>query len=126
MKLILSAFLALACGAASAQVAPFNCVAPVFPDHSNSNEGVRRVDKQVKKWRACYQAYRAQPDAPDMSTLDAEVDANHARWVRATQGYSNGQGTTQDAMSRPDRDRVTTVRGESMDRARAETRKSEQ
>jgi hypothetical protein len=126
MKFILSAFLAIACGAASAQVAPFDCVAPVFPDHANSNEGVRRIDKQVKKWRACYQAYSAQPDAPDMSRLDAEVDANYSKWARSTQGYSNGQATSQDAMSRTERDRFGSVRSESMERARVDAKKAEE
>ena len=125
MKFILPVFFVLACGSASVQAATFDCVAPVFPDHSNSNEGVRRIDKQVKKWRLCYQAYSAQADAPDMSALNAEVDANLARWTASTQGYSNGQGASQDNLTRTERDKIETVRGISLTRARVDPAKAE-
>ena len=109
MKLTLSLFFVLACGAASAQAATFDCVAPVFPDHSTSNEGVHRVDKQVKQWRDCYQAYLATPAAADVSQRNAEVESQRARWIASTQGYSNGQAVSQDSLTLVERDKIAAL-----------------
>ncbi len=126
MKSTLTLFFALACGASSAQAATFDCVAPVFPDHSTSNEGVRRVDKQVKQWRACYQAYLATPAAADVSQRSADVEANRARWIASTQRYSNGQAVSQDSLTLVDRDKIATLPVVPQLLARTETTKAGQ
>ena len=116
----------LVCSAASAQAATFDCVAPVFPDHSNSNEGVRRIEKQLKQWRTCYQAYGTQEGAMDMSALNADVEARQAKWSASTLGYSNGQAASQGNLTRVERDRTETVRSVALERARVDPNKTEQ
>jgi hypothetical protein len=77
--------------AVQAQAASFDCVAPVFPPVSTSSEGVRRVEKQVRQWRACTEAHRAQMGLMEVERLRAEVDLGLAKWIASTRAYSNGQ-----------------------------------
>ncbi|MES2320072.1 MAG: hypothetical protein V4631_21555 [Pseudomonadota bacterium] len=118
MKITLSILFVLACCATSVQAATFDCVAPVFPGNSTSNEGVRRVEKQVKKWRACYDAYRVTPGATDVSKLDAEVNANLAKWTAATRAYSNGQGNSQNIANRAENTMPVSPRAAALERSR--------
>jgi hypothetical protein len=124
MKFILPVFFVLACGSASVQAATSECVAPVFPDHSTSTEGARRVDKQVKKWRACFQAHSAKAGAPDLSKLNAEVDAKLAAWTASTQAYSNGQAASQENVDRNEREKHEPGRGAALERARVNAAKA--
>jgi hypothetical protein len=104
VKISLPFFLLLACLAASAQAASFDCVAPVFPDHSTSNEGVRRIEKQVRQWRACNVAHRS--ESVDVDRLNAEVDASLAKWIAATRAYANGQLKDQRTLTQMEREKV--------------------
>lgn len=90
MKTPLSIFLVFVVGAGTAQAASFDCVAPVFPEHSTSKEGVRRIERQVREWRACNAAHRASGESVQVDRLNSEVDANLAKWITATRAYSNG------------------------------------
>ena len=90
MKTTLSIFLVFVAGAGSAQAASFDCVAPDFPVHSTSSEGVRRIERQVREWRTCTAAHRAGGEAVQVDRLNSEVDANLAKWIAATRSYSNG------------------------------------
>lgn len=91
MRPSLTLCLALLAGAAPAQAASFDCVAPVFPAHSTSKEGVRRIEKQVRQWRACNAAHRSGVEAVQVDRLNTEVDAGLAKWIAATRAYAHGQ-----------------------------------
>lgn len=82
--------LLLAC-ANTAQAASFDCVAPVFPAHSTSKEGVRRIEKQVRQWRACNATHRSGMVAVQVDRLNTEVEAGMVKWIAATRAYANGQ-----------------------------------
>jgi hypothetical protein len=90
VKTLLSIFLLFVVGAGTAQAASFDCVAPVFPEYSTSKEGVRRIERQVREWRACNAAHRAGGESVQVDRLNSEVDANLAKWITATRAYSNG------------------------------------
>ncbi len=90
VKIALSIFLLFIVGAGSAQAASFDCVAPVFPEHSTSSEGVRRIERQVREWRACTAEHRASAESVQVDRLNNEVEANLAKWIAATRSYSNG------------------------------------
>lgn len=118
MKSSLFIFLILVFGAGSAQAASFDCVAPVFPDHSTSKEGVRRVEKQVREWRACSAAQRASAKSVQVDRLNTEVDANLSKWITATRAYSHG--SSRNALTQMERERVeygTWMRGSSQSTA---------
>ncbi|CUI05249.1 hypothetical protein [Massilia antarctica] len=76
--------LALACGAASAQAASFDCVAPEFPDKSVSSQAARRVDEQVRAWEKCYAQFRAGHWSIDAARQNDEVAAGLERWMTLT------------------------------------------
>jgi hypothetical protein len=99
-------FMLLALGAASAQAASFDCVAPVFPAHSSSNEGVRRVEKQLRQWRACYAAHNTRVASVEVDKLNAEVDANLAKWIAATRFYSKGQSGGHERLTQMEREKA--------------------
>lgn len=113
MKTPLSIFLALAFGAGSAQAASFDCVAPVFPDHSTSKESVRRIEKQVREWRTCNAAYRSTVQSVQVDRLNTEVDANLAKWIAATRAYSGGSSHMLTEMEREKVDYGSWTRGSS-------------
>lgn len=104
MKTPLSILLLLVAGAGTAQAAGFDCVAPVFPEHSTSQEGVRRVERQVRAWRACTSAYRASAESVQVDRLNGEVDASLAKWIAATRSYSNGH--SQNMLTEMERQKV--------------------
>jgi hypothetical protein len=106
VKTSLTLFLVLACASASAQAASYDCVAPVFPDHSTSNEGVRRIEKQVKQWRACKDSHRAEMDTLEADRLNAEVEANLGKWIAATRAYSKGQFNGRGTLTQMEHDKA--------------------
>lgn len=106
MKTSLSIFLVCAVGVASAQAASFDCVAPVFPGHSTSEEGVRRIEKQVRQWRACNASHRSNRESADVDKLRIEVDASLAKWIAATRASSNGQFSGQHLLTRMESEKV--------------------
>lgn len=126
VKTSLSLLLVLACAAASAQAASYDCVAPVFPDHSTSNEGVRRIEKQVKQWRACKDSQRAEMDTLEAERLNAEVEASLGKWINATRAYSKGQLNGRGTLTQMERDKADYgmwMRGASPSSAAARTSK---
>ncbi|ATQ75445.1 MULTISPECIES: hypothetical protein [Massilia] len=80
--------LALACGAASAQAASFDCVSPEFPDKSVSSQAARRVDDQVRAWEKCYAEFRAGHWSIDAARQNDEVAAGLERWMTLTRTQS--------------------------------------
>lgn len=80
----------LAGGAASAQAASFDCVAPEFPAQSTSRQGVLRIEKQVRQWRACKAAHRMEMDSAEVERLSTDVDAKLAKWIASTRANANG------------------------------------
>ena len=106
MNTSLAIFLVLACGAASAQAASFDCVAPVFPDHSTSREGVRRIEKQLRQWRACTVAHRGETDTLEVDRLNVEVETSLGKWMASTRAYSNGQFNGQNVLTQIERDKL--------------------
>ena len=97
----------LAGGAVSAHAASFDCVAPVFPNYSSTNESARRVEKQVLAWRKCHAAYRAEHDRVEVARMNAEVESGLERWLAATRGYWTRQGASVATMSRLEREHGT-------------------
>ena len=106
MKTSITVFLMLACGAASAQAASFDCVAPVFPAQSTSQESVRRVEKLVRQWRACKAARRAEMDSAEVERLSIDVDARLTKWIAATRAYSNGRAGGQRILTQIEQEKV--------------------
>jgi hypothetical protein len=90
VKTPLPLLLVLVFGASAAQAASFDCVAPVFPDHSTTKEGVRRIEKQVRQWRACNAAHRSTVESAQVDKLNTEVDAGLAKWIAATRARASG------------------------------------
>jgi len=75
----------LVCASAPALASSFDCIAPEIPSRSVTREGVHRVQKQIKTWRACYAGQEASGRAgSDAQRLDAEVDAEIQKWMDAT------------------------------------------
>ncbi|MDM5180698.1 hypothetical protein F2P44_06135 [Massilia sp. CCM 8695] len=95
--------LALACGAASAQAASFDCVAPEFPDKSVSSQAARRVDDQVRAWEKCYAQFRAGHWSIDAARQNDEVAAGLERWMTLTR--SQGRRSSADGPARIARDK---------------------
>lgn len=105
----LSAFLLCASAAALAQEAAepvFTCVAPVFPSYSATPECARRVEKQVREWRACNVERASAIDARKLMQINEEVNARLEKWLVATRTYSNGQADGQNTLTRIERDRI--------------------
>ena len=84
------------------------CPQPDFPPRSTSTESVRRVEKSLKAWRACFRAATAQQqNVDDMVAASREyqqVKARHEAWIAATIQYSNGQAYGRLASARVERD----------------------
>lgn len=104
VKTRFSLLLVLVVGAGSAQAASFDCVAPIFPDHSTTREGVRRVEKQVRQWRACNAAHRSAAESVQVDRLNTEVDANLAKWIAATRAHASG--SSQPMLTEIEREKV--------------------
>lgn len=98
--------LVLAFGAAPARSASFDCVAPEFPAQSTSAEGVRRVEKQVRQWRACKAAHRAEMGSAEVERLNAEVDVKLAKWIASTRAHASGQGGGQRVLIEMEQEKV--------------------
>lgn len=74
---------------ASAEASGFDCEAPKLPERSTSNEGVRRVQKQVRIWHRCYKAQAASGQVTaDAERMRAEVDSDIVRWLENTRATS--------------------------------------
>ena len=81
--------LLLAAGMAPALASGFDCVQPSLPERSTTNESVRRVQKQIRAWYACYSDFAATGQATrDAERVGAEVDADIGRWLENTRAYS--------------------------------------
>jgi hypothetical protein len=106
VKTSLPVFLFLVFAAAPVQAASFDCVAPVFPGHSTSSDGVRKIEKEVRQWRACNAAHRSRTGAVEVDRLNTEVDASLAKWIAATRAYSNGQFNSHDKLTEMEREKV--------------------
>jgi hypothetical protein len=106
--------LAAACGTATvhgAEIDPSQksqCEQPDFPSRSTSIEGVRRVEKALREWRACFRAAATQAQSVDEMLAYAhdyqQLKARHDTWVKATVSYSNGQPYGRLAATRVERD----------------------
>ncbi|MRV71304.1 hypothetical protein GJ700_06165 [Duganella sp. FT92W] len=99
---------ALAMGAETDPRQNAECPQPEFPPRSTSTESVRRVEKSLKAWRACFRAAAGQQqNVDDMLAASREyqqVKARHEAWVAATIHYSNGQAYGRLASARVERD----------------------
>lgn len=91
---------------ASTQEPVYDCVAPQFPAYSTSNEGVRRVEKLVREWRACNVERAALIDAARLVRLNEDVDLKLEKWIIATRGYASGQLDHQTTLTRIERDKL--------------------
>lgn len=89
----------------------FDCVAPEFPQRSTSKESVRRVQKQVKSWRACYagQDLAGQTNA-DAQKLNAEVETALERWMEATRSASARNAANLATLAHIERERTLYLR----------------
>jgi hypothetical protein len=99
---------ALAAGAETDPRQNTECPQPDFPPRSTSTESVRRVEKSLKAWRACFRAsVGQQQNVDDMLAASREyqqVKAKHEAWIAATIHYSNGQAYGRLASARVERD----------------------
>ncbi len=98
--------LLLAVGAQGARAASFDCVAPEFPIQSTSTESVRRVEKQVRQWRACNAAHRTEMGSAEVERLNTDVDARLAKWIASTRAHGNGQGGGQRVLTALEQEKV--------------------
>jgi len=97
--------------AAGAEIDPkqkADCPQPEFPSRSTSTESVRRVEKSLKAWRACFRAAAGQRQSVDdmvaASREYQQVKARHEAWVAATIQKSKGQAYGRLASARVERD----------------------
>jgi hypothetical protein len=104
--------LLLACGFAAAKAT--DCTAPVFPEVSTSDTGVRRVAKEVKAWRSCQLKSVTPENKAELEKQDMEVNAGLEKWMSATVAQSNSQMISKRVISRLEADR----RKYEIDRAR--------
>ena len=99
---------ALATGAEIDPKQKAECPQPDFPPRSTSTESVRRVEKSLKAWRACFRAAAGQQqNVDDMVAASREyqqVKARHEAWIAATIQHSNGQAYGRLASARVERD----------------------
>jgi hypothetical protein len=87
--------LALTLAAAPAMASSFDCVAPDLPERSVTREGVHRVQKQIKTWRACYAGQEAAGNATaDAQKLNAEIDADIQKWMDGTRLASRSSASS--------------------------------
>jgi hypothetical protein len=102
----LSVLIGLSFATVSATAASFDCPVPAFPSVSTSSEGVRRVERQVKAWRTCYEANRAEHKRIEVTRMNDEVDAALEKWLASTRYYSRSMAVGAGTLSRIERDRL--------------------
>jgi hypothetical protein len=96
----------LAAATAPALATSFDCVQPDFPQKSTSNESVRRVQKQINSWRACYAEQGAVGHTPqDAQKLNAEVDAGIQKWLEATRAATGRNSVSAGTLATIERER---------------------
>lgn len=101
----------LALATAPVLASGFDCVAPEFPQKSTSNEGVRRVQKQINSWRTCYAGQDAVGHATqDAQKLNAEVDAGIQKWIDATRAASARSAVSPGTLAAIERERTDYLR----------------
>ncbi|NML61245.1 hypothetical protein HHL21_09165 [Massilia sp. RP-1-19] len=101
----------LALADAPALASGFDCVAPEFPQKSTSNESVRRVQKKINSWRACYAEQGAVgPATQDAQKLNAEVDAGLQKWIDATRAASGRNSVSAGTLATIERERTDYLR----------------
>ena len=101
----------LAAATAPALASGFDCVAPEFPQKSTSNDSVRRVQKQINAWRACYAGQDAVGHATqDAQKLNAEVDAGIQKWIDATRAVSGRNAVNPGTLAIIERERTDYLR----------------
>lgn len=91
MRNMLFPALALLLTVGAAQAAHGHCAIPVFPLHSTSDEGVRRVERQVNQWRQCQAARAAVQDPAVAAQQDIDLDAAIQKWASATRLHAHGR-----------------------------------
>lgn len=110
VSLTLAAALLATC-AAPALASGFDCIAPEFPQRSTSNESARRVQKQVKLWRACYAGHDLAGQAnADAQKLNAEVETGLQNWMDATRLASSRSGANEATLAHIERERTLYLR----------------
>lgn len=101
----------LAAATAPALASGFDCVAPEFPQKSTSNEGVRKVQKKINSWRACYAEQDAVGHATqDAQKLNAEVDAGIQKWLDATRAANGRNAVSAGTLLTIERERTDYLR----------------
>lgn len=110
ITLALAAVMLATCGA-PALASGFDCVAPEFPQRSKSSESVRRIQKQVQSWRACYTGYEVAGHAnADAQKLNAEVETELEKWISATRLASRRNPVNAAVLSHIERERTYYLR----------------
>lgn len=110
INLALAAALLTIC-ATPALASSFDCVAPEFPQRSSSNESVRRIQKQVQSWRACYAGVEMSGHAnADAQKLNAEVETGLEKWIEATRLASRRNRVNAAVLSHIERERTLYLR----------------
>lgn len=110
ITLALVAVMLIICGT-PAIASGFDCVAPEFPQRSSSNESVRRIQKQVQLWRACYTGYEVAGNAnADAQKLNAEVETEVEKWIAATRQASSRNPANAAMLSDIERERTNYLR----------------
>ena len=101
----------LAAATGPALASSFDCVPPEFPQKSTSNESLRRVQKQINSWRACYAEQGAVGHTPhDAQKLNAEVDAGIQKWIDATRAATGRNSVSAGTLAAIERERTDYLR----------------
>lgn len=94
--------------AVAAQAAAFSCAEPAIPAYSVSNEGARRVQKQLVQWQQCASGYLSQSDNAEAHAVVAvaaqDVAQRYNSWLVGTARYNNGQADGRFVQTRVERD----------------------
>jgi hypothetical protein len=90
---------------ACAETPVYDCVAPVVPTYSTTNEDVCRVEKQVRAWRACNVEKVSLIEPARLRKLNADVDMQLDKWILATRAYSTGVADADKSLTRIVRDK---------------------
>lgn len=104
-KSMLALALLLSTGAA-AHAGAAECALPLLPAQSVSDEGVRRVEKQVLEFRKCQ---AQQPGDAASARAAAGVESAYAKWAANTRMVARGQlagSMTQSSMERDQREHL--------------------
>ena len=102
---VLTLAILFASAGARADAPVYDCVAPVVPTYSTTNEDVCKVEKQVRAWRACNVERASLIDPVKLRKLNADVDAQLDKWILATRAYSTGAADADKSLSRMVRDK---------------------